>query len=144
MRKVWVVVANGWRAKIYEALNVNTLVEKRSFEHVESKLPNHELVSDRPGLATERLGNVSRTVGFKCEPKLKEKMYFAKEVAHELSKGFHEGKFERLYLIANPEFLSHIREHLNENIMKLVNGEIQKDLTLLDSGQIRDYLPPVL
>ncbi|NGX61689.1 MAG: hypothetical protein K940chlam9_01178 [Chlamydiae bacterium] len=144
MRKVWIVVANSSQAKIFRAENVQTLVEYKSFVHEESQEPSRELTSDRQGRQTSRVGYGTDTYQEQTTTKAKEQSQFAHEIADFLAQGYHSGEYERLYLISKPPFLGYLRQCLNGNVSKLVESEIQKDLTQLKPGQIREYLPPVL
>lgn len=144
MRKVWIVVANASQSTIYKAENTNTLIELKNFQHQESHLTRHELKSDRPGRQTKRFGFGTDTMDEKTSPKVKEAHEFAQEIASYLEEGLHAGEFERIYLVAKPPFLGHIRQNLHPNVSKLVETEIHKDLTQMRPEQIREYLPPAL
>ncbi len=144
MRKVWVVVADAAFAKFYKAENVKTLNEFNTLTHKESRLPNHDLCSDRPGRATELRGGAPHMMQREFSPKLKEKDHFATEIAKVLEQGLIDGEYERLYLIANVQFATLLRHHLSPNVEKMITAEIHKDLTEKKAEEIRDYLPPVL
>ncbi|MCH9703593.1 MAG: host attachment protein, partial [Chlamydiae bacterium] len=58
--------------------------------------------------------------------------------------GYKNQSFERLYLIANPPFVSIIKDALNTPITKLIQSEVHKDVTRARSEEVREYLPPVL
>lgn len=143
MRKVWILVANASEAKVYKAESVKHLHLEKSFTHPESRLPNHDLVSDGPGKNTERFGSQPHMMEYKHTPKLKEKDHFASEIAHFLEQALNEGKYERLYLIASFGFMSHLHHHLPSNVKKHITQEIHKDLTTLGEKDVIDHLPPV-
>ncbi len=144
MRKVWIVVANSSLAKIYQAVDGHTLTEKKSFEHPETHLKDNELVTDRPGANTYTTGNGPHPIQEKTPQKVKERHYFADQIATYLQEALYTGEFEHLYLIANPTFLGHLRSAMNPHLSKLIVSEVHKDLTHMKPSQIRDYLPPVL
>lgn len=145
MRKVWIVVGNSSVAKIYRTENnSSSLIEFQNFLHKESHLPARELVSDRLGRETSRMGYGTDTMEPQTPIKVKEGNAFAAQVAEFLEKGFNAKEFERLYLIAKPPFLGYLRDAIHSNVAKLVESEIHKDLTQHTSEQIREYLPPVL
>jgi protein required for attachment to host cells len=144
MRKVWVIVANSSLAKFFTAENADKLKEIKSLEHFESHLQNQELSSDHQGLSIPATGFGPHPFQSRTSPKVKEKNHFAAIVAEYLEKEFNQGSFERLYLIANAPFMGHLRAALSEKILKLIQLEIPKDLTLMEPQKIRDYLPPVL
>lgn len=145
MRKVWIVASNGSCSKIYKAENNEKIVEFKHFEHEESRLLTRELVSDgKPGRATEKQDPRSFATQSKTPAKLKEKDHFAEEIAHFLQEGLNKEDFERLYLIASPQFLSLLHHHLNPAVKKAIFAEINKDLTKQTPEEIRHCLPPTL
>jgi protein required for attachment to host cells len=144
MKKVWVVVANSSLAKIYRAENAQTLVEHGILFHDESHLPARELVSDSMGRETNFRAFGSDTYQPKTPIKLKEALLFADIVAHFLEEGCNCGECERIYIVAKPPFLGHLRQSLHPNVAKLVGSEIHKDLTQLKPQEVREYLPPIL
>lgn len=144
MRKVWIVVANSTYGKIYRAENVNTLVEIKDLQHIESHLPNHELVSDRPGRSTSQFYPGKHSMEGKTSPKIKERHLFADEINLALEEGLKNKEYERLYIIAPPPFLGCLREEMSSVVVNTIFSEIKKDLTHLSAPQIREYLPPVL
>lgn len=145
MRKVWVVVANSTIAKVFEAVDVNTLAEKKDFIHPASHLMEHDLVTDRQGESTFGKGQSGpHPYTPKTTHKVKEKHIFAAYIVEVLEKGFTERAFERLYLIAPPAFLGHVRQLLLPQLAKTVAAEIDKDLTQQTAAEVRTYLPPVL
>ena len=144
MRKVWVVVANASRAKIYQALDTNTLQESKNLEHPQSRLPAHDLLDDKPGRAGQHMHVGPRHMDDKSPAKLQEKNHFALEIAHLLDAEQKLGNFERLHLIASDPFMSCLKEHMPANVTNCVQSQTHKDLTLSSPKEIREYLPPVL
>lgn len=146
MRKVWIVVANSTYSKIYHAENTQKIIELRSFEHREGHMKASQLVSDSQGRNTNTAiyGYGSDSMEDKTSLKTKESMIFAHQIIAYIEEGIKKGECERLYLIASPVFLGHLREVLTPQLAKLVHTEINKDLTQLTPEQIREYLPPVL
>ena len=143
MRKIWIVVANSSQATFYRAENVNSLLPVKTLKHSESLLSNQELVSDKPGKATFQFGG-PHPMEMPTSPRVKERIHFAEEIARVLEEASLKGEFSRLYLIANPTFLGHLRQILPANLSKLIHLEISKDLTSNTPEEIREYLPPVL
>lgn len=144
MRKVWIVVANSTHSKIYHAENTHKIIELKSFEHPEGHMRANELMSDSLGRTTHMGLYGTQAMEERTSLKTKESTIFARQIIAYLEEGFKKGECERLYLIANPAFLGHLREVLTPHLAKLVHAEINKDLTQLTPEQIREYLPPVL
>lgn len=143
MRKVWVVVANGSQAKIYTNDNSNKLTLKCCLEHPESHLKDSDLVSDAPGINAGAIAG-SHAYETKIHAKVKEKLHFAEQIACYLEESLKNQEFERLYLVANPNFLGHLRECFPAHVSQTIFAEVDKDLTHCSQEEVRDYLPPVL
>ena len=144
MRNVLIVVANSTHSKIYRAENTHKIIEIKHIDHVESHMHARDLVSDSQGRNTNTALYGSDTMEDKTSLKTKEAVIFARQIIAYLEEGFNKGECERIYLIANPAFLGHLREVLTPHLAKLVHTEINKDLTQLTPEQIREYLPPAL
>lgn len=147
MRKVWILVANSGQARVFKADNAKTLTELNGFVHPEIHLKDEDLVSDRPGIAvschhSSRFG--PHTISNETSQKTKERNHFAEQIALFLEEGYKKGEFERLYVIADLPFQGFLREAFSDHLTKLVNEEIQKDLTKLSAAEIRKYLPEFL
>ena len=54
---------------------------------------------------------------------------FAADLADELYKQVHAGRFERIVLVAPPHILGELRNHLHQEVANKVVGEIPKTLT---------------
>ena len=142
MRKIWVAVANRSEMKLYLAENVDTLVEINTLTHYEGQKTTHELVSDKQGY--HRGTQTGDTMDEKTPTKIKEATAFANQITKVLENGIKTERIERIYLIASPEFLGILRQHLSPQVKDCIEKEIDKDVVHSTSKQIRDYLPPVL
>ena len=58
-----------------------------------------------------------------------QKERFAADLADKLYKMAHKGRFERLVLVASPQVLGVMRDHLHKEVSDKVVGEIPKTLT---------------
>lgn len=144
MRKVWIVAADGCRARVFYAENATKIREVTTLEHPPSRLANHELVSDKAGKSTQKKSGYPHSLEPEASPKQNEKDHFAKDLAAFLENGWNKKEFERLYLIASIQFSGMLHHHLSPQMEKMISQEIHKDLTSMDPEEIRDYLPPVL
>ena len=142
MRKVWVVVGNRAEMNIYYAENVKKLVHIKTLHHNESQLHKKDLSSDKQGSHRGSFG--TDTMEAKTPAKVKEANHFAHQVAQFLEDGVNHQQVERIYLIANPEFIGILRQTIKPHVAKIIEKEIHKDLMHSTPEQIRDYLPPVL
>ncbi|MCP5470152.1 MAG: host attachment protein [Chlamydiales bacterium] len=144
MRKVWIITANRCKAKVFRAENTHKLVEIKTVEHKEAHEHARDLNADRQGRNNNRLGYGVDTMEAKTSVEEKDAVQFAMELAHMLHEGYKAGFFERLYLIANPPFVSILRDALPKQVASLVEKEVHKDLTHSKGEEVREYLPPVL
>ncbi len=68
---------------------------------------------------------------------------FATHLAKFLSTAEQKGKFQRLYLIAEPSFLGLLRQHISPQIQKTIVGEAAKHLTSSDIATIENHLSKI-
>lgn len=142
MSKAWIVVANQSEARIYSLDRPRgALVELRRLEHEAGHVREGEMVSDRPGRAFQRVGNVRSAMEPEVDPKEQEAMRFAKEISDHLDGGQQQGRFDRLVLVAAPHFLGLLRKALSSATAKYVTEEIAKNLVQYEAQEIRQHLP---
>lgn len=144
MRKVWIITANRTQARVFRAENTHKLVEIKTLQHKEGREHARDLNADRQGRNNNRRGYGIDTMEAKTPVESKESVRFATEIAHMLHEGHKAGSFERLYLIANPPFVSILRDAIKTPVAKLIQEEVHKDLTHCRTEQVRESLPPVL
>ncbi len=134
----WIVVANSSLARIYKKDKKN-LIEIKLFEHPESRLHNRDLVDDKPGRDFESVGNARHSLEPHHTPHEHEMMLFAKELANYLENARNQGNFDRLYLAASPDMLGKLRQILDHSTAKLIEAEIDKDLTQSKPSEIYNH-----
>ena len=141
MSKTWVVTAESSRARIFAIENrISPLRELEDIAHAEGRARDQDLVSDRPGRAVDRTGETRHAMERQVDPKRHEAELFAKRIAERLELARGKGECEQLILIAAPEFLGVLRQHLSANTAKLVNKTIDKNLVQKTEAEIRQYL----
>lgn len=140
--KVWVVVANNAEAKIYRVSKFPKLEEVAVMRNTQSRLRDHELVSDRQGRNFSSVGTRRHSYEPKTDPQDHEFDKFARMVARQLHKAFEGGEYGRLYLFCSPEFLGILRPYLNGRLP--IRGEYTKDLVKQDIGKIEHQLTAVV
>jgi protein required for attachment to host cells len=132
MKKIWVVAADNSRARIFSVdSSENQLKEIQTLSHPESRLHEGDLISDT-------------TEGEPEVHKHEEADRFALSLCSTLESGRKSGDFEKLYLVAAPAFLGHMRKHLSGQVNKVVAGEVDKNLATHSQGEIRCHLPKYL
>ncbi len=144
MRKVWIVTANRTCLRVFRAENTHKLVEIKKLEHADGHKHGRDLTAEKEVRNTYRKGFGVDTMEAKTSIEAKEAVQFATEIAEILHEGYKAGSFEKLYLIANPPFVSIVRDALPKALTKIIGSEVHKDLTKCRPEEVREYLPPVL
>jgi len=142
MALAWVLVANQSHARLFEAAQRSgKLDELQSMVHPESRLKGRDLESDAPGRSFDRMGHASRSMGNPSELHRRAGANFAREIAHTLERGRQEGRFEKLYIVAEPQMVGSLRDVMTSSTRAAIAGETGKNLVDSDTDQIRAQLP---
>jgi len=145
MSAIWVLVADNSRAHIFfGSKSGGSLEEVTSFEHAESRMHEQELTSDLPGRAFDSGGQGRHVMGKSVEPKQQEAVVFAKKVVNYLEAGRKRGQYGKLYVFAAPAFLGLLRKQYTPALASVLAQEVNKDLTQMQVGEIRNHLPAYL
>lgn len=140
-KETWIMVANSSLARIFKLEKRDHLTELKVFEHPESRLHNLDLVSDKPGRDFESGGTRRHALEQKTSPKKQEFSVFAKLLADYLEDARNQGTFDTLYIAASPSLLGLLREALHPNTVKIIKGEVDKDMTLFKPHELPQHLP---
>ena len=141
MKKIWVVVADRARGRIFSATSPKSaLTEIEDLVHPEARAHERDLTTDRPG----RGPGSHRAMGTQNKVREHEASDFARELAARLEAGRVNTDFTKLVLVAAPDFLGLLRKSLNPHVEKLVTREVTKNLTQLTPADIRAHLPEYL
>lgn len=131
MRKpiTWVVVADGHRARV---LKNEKGVALESALDVDFTAPNpldHEIGPDRPGRTKDSTPNVRHALEPRVDHHRQRKAAFAHDLAHVIDEAAEQNRFARLILVAPPQALGDLRQHLGPHARERVRGELPLDLT---------------
>ncbi len=144
MKLTWILVADSSRARIFTAdTPASPLEEIEDFSHTESRLHDREITSDLPG-KIKSVGGGGHAFEQPTDPKKHEADNFAHIVAQYLEDAHNTNRFEQLLLVASPSFLGLLRNHLSEQVKKRVHFELDKEITMLSTADIRQHLPQYL
>ena len=142
MPVTWILSANRVLATIYQSQGSGqewTLV--KSLEHPEGKLKNNEMTSDVGGRNNTASGQGSRpVVEWSTSPHEADLTHFAKIIEKELSDGRTHQKYDRLVLVALPEFLGKLRSCLDSRIQEKILVAISKDYSGLSPKELREKI----
>ncbi len=141
MDKTWILVADAARARLFTVERPRgPLTELDDFVNPVERLREREIEADDRGRGAAPDGG-RHAFGDDKDPKAEYARRFAHELAERLKEGRSQGEFKRLYLVADPRFLGELRGQLDDQTERLVVSTLDKEISRLDAGQIRRYLP---
>lgn len=142
MDKIWVLVADSGRARLFQASGVKApLEEQTDLVMPIARLQEQDLVSDRPGRSFDSAGEGRHAMEPSTPAKEVESDRFAARIAALLDSERLAGAYTRLVLVAPPRFLGQLRDALSDPVRALVSAELNKDLVQFDADAIREHLP---
>jgi protein required for attachment to host cells len=144
-----VVVADRAEARFYDTDRLDSkLALVGQMTDPEAHLRNRDFKSERPGRVFDhapsgaRRGSVAHhDTGGEREPLKHEAELFARRIVDELEKAHPRDRFDKLVVIAAPEFLGKLREVMPKSLHAVLALEIRKDLVHQDEPAIRTHLP---
>ena len=141
----WIVAADSSRARVFEIAEPDRrLREVEKFDHPEGRANNRELISDADGrFSAKHVGPGGDSSGQRVTPVEHRTELFSKNLARYLEKARNDHRYDKLYLIAPPEFLGLMRENLSKEVRKLTAEEINKDLSWFEARDIERYVKPL-
>lgn len=145
MAKNWVVVADSAAVRIFSMAGPrSSLQEIETLDHPEGRLPAGEINADRPGRSFASAGKRRHAMEREVDPKKQATTTFARGVVERLENARAQGELERLILVAAPEFLGLLREHLSSESKRIVENEFALNLVGMSAEEIRAHLPEKL
>lgn len=142
MERIWFVVADEGRARVFERARPGaTLQELKELHDELARARGADLRRDAKG---RLYGRGERFMGHTAEPETdphkKEARKFARQIAHLLEQAHHARRYDRLFIVAAPAFLGMLRQELPDSVRKVVAGELDQDLVNLDTHQLEQRL----
>ena len=142
MTAIWILVTDSSEARIYSARNRRSSLDLvDTLTHAASRLHARDLGSDVPGRVHDRFGPARHSLDQGQQLKTTEKQRFAREIAAHLAEAQGQRKFERLVVMAAPEFLGILRDSFSKPLAEAVVAEVRKDLVGQDVAAIQAHLP---
>jgi len=142
---IWVVAADSSRARFFHSPNrVGPLKEHETMVNSSARLHELDLVTDQPGRSFDSAGQGRHGMESPTSPKEEEILRFADEVVARLEQGRKDLHYDKLYILAPPAFLGHLRKKLSDPLRALVAGEIDKAVATEKAEKIRLHLPDFL
>jgi protein required for attachment to host cells len=141
MSKHWIVVADRSKARIFTVDDPHgALQEVETLDHPEGRDHARDVNADRQGRAFDSSGQGRHAMGTSVEPMEQDAIRFSKEVSEHLRAACHDGRCNRLLLVAGPDFLGLLRKQLNIPPDVRIS-EIDKNVCRFDAREIRGHLP---
>ncbi|MDO7598071.1 MAG: host attachment protein [Pseudomonadota bacterium] len=144
MKSNIVIVADNSRARIFTIDSPKSpLQEIESMVQSEGRLHEGDMTSDLPGKILGGAGG-GHAYESKTDPKQQQSINFAKRVAQYLDYARKTNKLYNILIVAAPQFLGELRQHMSDETMEMVVFELDKDLTKHSVEDIRTHLPKFL
>ncbi|HZV62995.1 MAG TPA: host attachment protein [Methylophilaceae bacterium] len=141
MEATWIVVADAARGRIFEMQQEGHLAEIENFVNPAEREDNADLRTDGYG---RFYGKGEREEGHTAEPSVLPKEHeaarFAKHLAVYLDQARNRHLYDKLRLIAAPSFLGLLRNTLDDEVRKLVDQELDQDLTKVSVRELEQRL----
>lgn len=137
----WIVVADAARARIFSAAELPApLREVEDLVQPEGRLPERALGADRPGRSFESVGGARHAMSPRTGPRAASRHRFAERIAERLDRGFAEGSYRRLALVAPPAMLGALRAALSPSCKAHCELELASDIARLGRVEIERHL----
>jgi len=133
MSVTWVLVANASAACLYINEGPRKGLRKiRDFSHARSRAKLAELITDQPGAG--RSAGLPRRASYQPanDPKQLEADRFAGELNEALETGRKQREYQRLILVAAPQFMGRLKRRFGAPLQRLVTDSFEKDYTKSD------------
>jgi protein required for attachment to host cells len=142
---IWVLVADAGRARLFQVEQPQqTLKPALGQELIGSSLPSREIVSDRPGRTFDSGGEGRHAKEPPTDPARHAQEAFAREVVRLLDDKRESRQFQRLIVVAPPQFLGDLRAMMPRQLQDAVSAEVAKDLSKLPPHELQEHLREVL
>jgi protein required for attachment to host cells len=142
---IWVLVADAARARLFQVEQPRqTLAPALGEELIGSNLRSREIGSDRPGRTFDSGGQGRHAMEPPTDPARHAQEEFARDVVRLLDEKRTSRAFERLIVVAPPQFLGDLRGLMPQQLRESVSAEIAKDLSKLPAHELQDHLRDVL
>lgn len=142
MDRTWIVVCDASRCRFFmKRTGTHEWVKFEEFDHPAGRAKGIDLVSDRPGRSME-----SESPGTRAgtEPRLSphqvEVKRFARYISDTLENAYHQNAFEKLVLVAPPNFLGELKGTLPDKLHRAIYATLDKDYSQLDQRDIENRI----
>lgn len=143
MNTTWILAADGSRARIFEMEGAE-VHELDDLMNAHGRDANRDINTDRDGRWHGGGTAAHKLAGHKYEPDISpvqhEEEKFAKRIGEYLDQASLDHRFDKLCVVAPPEFMGRLRQNMGENARRAIEEEITKDISWFSETAIRDYV----
>ncbi|HEY6529670.1 MAG TPA: host attachment protein [Cellvibrionaceae bacterium] len=148
MSAFWIVTANAGRARFFAQQDSSSSLEKIG-EIINDKSSLHTADTESDRIGQHAASSSNHSVGAPTQPsgyqpnQSPAEHYtelFARDVSRFLLHGYQDGNFQRLVLIASPEFLGVLRKVLHDRLVSVISTEINKDYTHCSVDELAEHI----
>jgi protein required for attachment to host cells len=140
----WVLVSDAAGGRFFEVSDEQKLVPTYKREIASEVLASREIDSDKPGRAFDSGGQGRHSMEPPTDPKRHAKAEMAHTLCEALDGQRKKNAFDRLIVVAPPQFLGDLRDAMPKPLQELVVAEVTKDLSHLKPHQLEAQLADVL
>jgi protein required for attachment to host cells len=137
MERTWIVVCDASHCRFFLKRQAShEWVKFEEFEYNVGREKGLDLTSDRPGRRYDAGPNHRSAVGAQTDAREHEEDRFAHSISKMLHDAYNQNAFERLILVAPPQFLGRLRNELRGPIEKAIYGTLAKDYTHVNDREL--------
>jgi protein required for attachment to host cells len=145
MPRLRIVVADQAEAIFYDSVSLTARpTEVGRLADPEARLHARDLGSERPGRSYESVGGARHAIERENDPRQREAIRFAREIARSLEEARRSGEYEQLIVAAGPSFLGLLRAEISPATRACIVCELHKDLVHSPPGSLLQHLPSSL
>jgi protein required for attachment to host cells len=142
MSRIRIVVADQAEAIFYELSSLTAHpVETARLTDPAAHLHARDFSSDRPGRSYESVGGARHAIERENDPRQREALRFAKEIAARLDVDRRNKEYEQLIVVAGAPFRRVLRDQLSAATAACIVHEVPKDLVHSPVEVLREHLP---
>jgi protein required for attachment to host cells len=141
MNTTWILAADGTRARIF-AMEGTEVQEVEDLSNPRGRDAERDINTDKQGNwnGGGRQQGASHSYEPDVTPLKHEEEKFAKAIGDFLDKASLEKRFDKLCVIAPPEFMGRLRDKMGEQAKKCIKEELVKDISWFSDAAVEQYV----
>jgi protein required for attachment to host cells len=142
MKRSWLVVADGSRARIFSYIDKHGAWDlEHEIDHPAARSHTRDLVTDQQGRVRQSgYGNYAPAMSNHVDAHAQEEVKFARGLADRMAHGLDDRAYDRIGLVAPPHFLGLLRRHVSDRVASMLFLELGKDYTAAGEPELRERL----